>query len=320
LSFVVVLSTDCPPLLPPIFPPIKEAGFCTMYGGNCDVPSHQHVNCLNNTRAVKPSFPMPSCPEFSSSSCCDQSQYSLLEENLGKAMNLFGACPGCYDNFRQLWCQFTCSPDQSVFIDVTNATTGSLGLQVVTALNFALSDEYSQNLWNSCDNVQFARTGYPVVKLLFGASTALQFLCYQGVPEPAGSSPIEINFEISNWNSLSNTSLQRSCQQMVNGKACLCTDCPAVCPNPCASNPCEYGGVCEVNPFDFSYSCFCPHGYAGDHCQCSMTCPSKVNARPDCNLQCGDHGRCRFLDDGTPICYCDQQWMGDQCQFDRSKF
>jgi len=322
---VVVLSTECPTLLPPIFPPVKFAGFCTMYGGNCDTSPHQYVDCLNNTKAVVPSFPMPFCPEFSSLSCCDRSQYAAVELNLQQAMNLFGTCPSCYDNFRLLWCSFTCSPDQSVFLDVTNAITGSLGENVVTGVNFAISDQYAQNLWNSCDNVMFGGTGMPVVEILFGASNVMEFLCFQGVPQPAGKSPFSVNFDIRGLHSLSNTSSQHSCDQMVNGPVvtgtCRCEDCPASCPNPCLSSPCQNGGVCELNPFTDGYSCFCPRGYSGTNCQCTLTC--YIDARlpsEDCKLDCGEHGRCRFLDDQTPICQCDRQWIGRQCQFQESKF
>jgi len=316
LFFSVLVLSDCPPLTPPIFPPIKLPGFCTMYGGNCDKPPQQYVNCLNNTRAIEPSFAMPFCPEYSSSSCCDFSQYSLLDRNLQSAENLFGGCPACFDNFRQLWCQFTCSSDQSVFVDVTSSKVGSLGESVVTSAAFDISNQYSENLWESCDNVKFGSTGMPIVKILFGASTALEFLCFQGVPEPQGQSPFLINFNIKDSGSLSNTSTQHSCNEMINNNKCTCDDCPASCPDACASNPCLNGGICENNPFSLSYECFCPMDSAGKNCQC--TCPLKEDAKV-CNLKCGVHGACRFLDDDTPICYCDNPWMGEKCQFHQSQ-
>ena len=51
--------------------------------------------------------------------CCKQEQVDTLQSNLGKANNIISACPACKKNFYDLFCTFTCSPDQSLFVNVT---------------------------------------------------------------------------------------------------------------------------------------------------------------------------------------------------------
>lgn len=40
-------------------------------------------------------------------------QHATLRDNLGHASLLFGRCPACAEDFRRLWCAFTCSPQQA---------------------------------------------------------------------------------------------------------------------------------------------------------------------------------------------------------------
>jgi hypothetical protein len=45
--------------------------------------------------------------------CTALPQHAALRDNLGHAAMLFGRCPACAENFRRLWCAFTCSPHQA---------------------------------------------------------------------------------------------------------------------------------------------------------------------------------------------------------------
>ena len=48
--------------------------------------------------------------------CCNPEQLSILKKDLLAAQALLGSCSSCFFNFRQLWCQFTCNPDQARFV------------------------------------------------------------------------------------------------------------------------------------------------------------------------------------------------------------
>jgi len=231
-----VIAVNCPPLPPSyIYPPVRAPGYCTTYGADCDKPDKQWTTCLNNTQAITASFDVsPTCPELADGPvCCDRSQYEQLELSMAKAANIFGRCPSCYHNFRKFWCQFTCSPDQSMFLTVTDQRMGSLGKMVVNGTIFSVSPEYSTLFWNSCKNVIFGATGLPVVKVLFNADNYLEFFCFQGVPQPQGSSPFLINYQIIDDNqALNNTSSLSPCNSNNRNETCACVDCPSspLCP------------------------------------------------------------------------------------------
>ncbi len=48
--------------------------------------------------------------------CCNPEQLSILKKDILAAQALMGSCSSCFFNFRQLWCHFTCSPDQANFV------------------------------------------------------------------------------------------------------------------------------------------------------------------------------------------------------------
>lgn len=48
--------------------------------------------------------------------CCNAEQLTILKKDILAAETVLGTCASCYFNFRMLWCQSTCSPNQSEFI------------------------------------------------------------------------------------------------------------------------------------------------------------------------------------------------------------
>uniref|UniRef100_A0AAV1UFD3 SSD domain-containing protein n=1 Tax=Peronospora matthiolae TaxID=2874970 RepID=A0AAV1UFD3_9STRA len=48
--------------------------------------------------------------------CCTETQYEMLSSRLRQ---LPGQCASCKENVHNLWCQFTCHPSNSLFVDVT---------------------------------------------------------------------------------------------------------------------------------------------------------------------------------------------------------
>lgn len=47
--------------------------------------------------------------------CCTETQYELLSVQIRELPAL---CPTCHQNLRNMWCQYTCNPSNSLFIDV----------------------------------------------------------------------------------------------------------------------------------------------------------------------------------------------------------
>lgn len=54
--------------------------------------------------------------------CCNSEQLTILKKDLLTAQALIGSCSSCYFNFRMLWCQFACSPNQDDFLIPVNIT------------------------------------------------------------------------------------------------------------------------------------------------------------------------------------------------------
>jgi Niemann-Pick C1 protein len=63
------------------------------------------------------------CPElleeYGSVLCCDGEQVLSLGEKLGLASAVAGKCPSCLRNLRQMICNLVCSPDQYMFLNIT---------------------------------------------------------------------------------------------------------------------------------------------------------------------------------------------------------
>ena len=56
--------------------------------------------------------------------CCDSAQLRDLKRGFAMAESLLGRCPACLANFRKNFCDLTCRPDQSNFVNVTKVVRG----------------------------------------------------------------------------------------------------------------------------------------------------------------------------------------------------
>ena len=70
---------------------------------------------------------------------------------------------------------------------------------------------------------------------------------------------------------------------------------------PCSSNRCQNGGSC--NDLGCDYSCSCPTGYYGTHCEFT----------PCTSNPCQNRGTCAIIN-GSYSCTCPPGYSGDQCQ------
>ena len=156
-----------------------------------------------------------------------------LTSNLNRAGNIISACPACKENFFNLFCTFTCSPDQSLFVNVTEIGQ-SASKAVVTELDNLWSDEYGSAFYDSCKEVKFGATGGKVLDLLApGAKNYTQFLEKLG-NKRFGGSPFQINFPRPAGRELDGMKAAdpptKACNDSDEVFRCTCVDCPAVCP------------------------------------------------------------------------------------------
>ena len=131
--------------------------------------------------------------------CCTQAQVESLSANLQQAEPLISSCPACRNNFRSLFCSFTCSPDQAQFVDVaeTQQVTGSDGKPsvAVKTVEYYISSDWKQKFFDSCKNVKFgASNGFAMDLIGGGAKDPNAFLKFLGDEKPLLGSPFQIDF------------------------------------------------------------------------------------------------------------------------------
>lgn len=131
-----------------------------------------------------------------------------------------------------MFCTFTCSPDQSTFINVTQSIEKS-GKLLVTELDQLISEEYGSGLYNSCKEVKFGGANSRAMDLIGGGAKNYQeMLKFLGDKKPLVGSPFQINFP-PNYSEPKMEPLHmkpKKCNDDDPNFRCVCVDCPEVCP------------------------------------------------------------------------------------------
>ncbi|RFU35146.1 hypothetical protein B7463_g1236, partial [Scytalidium lignicola] len=224
-----------------LYTPKHEAGRCSIRG-NCGKKSFfgAELPCPDNGLAREPEDDVRKqlveiCgPKWNTGPvCCETEQLEALEENLKKANPIISACPACKENFYNIFCTFTCSPDQSLFVNVTNIQPKG-DKSIVTELDQLISDEYGEGFYNSCKDVKFGPSNANAMDLIGGGAKDYQsFLKFLGDEKFLGS-PFQINFpRPSQYHEEKMNPLPivpKRCNDEDENFRCACIDCPAVCP------------------------------------------------------------------------------------------
>lgn len=165
--------------------------------------------------------------------CCRPEQYNALRSNLKRAENIISSCPACKQNFFNLFCTFTCSPDQSLFVNVTE-TQPKGDKRIVTELDTLISDRYGSGFYDSCKDVKVGATGGKAMSLIGGgAKNYTDFLKFLGHKSALGS-PFQINYPRPNSEKFPNMDAMDDkaipCNTTDEKYRCSCVDCEGSCP------------------------------------------------------------------------------------------
>lgn len=160
-------------------------------------------------------------------------QLDALQSNLKRAEAIITSCPACKENFFNLFCTFTCSPDQSLFVNVTETTPKGDKL-LVTELDQLISDDYGTGFYDSCKDVKVGATGGRAMDLIGGgARNFSQFLKFLGDKKPFGS-PFQINFPRPSEEDFPGMEPRKMeaypCNSTDEKYRCACVDCGGSCP------------------------------------------------------------------------------------------
>jgi Niemann-Pick C1 protein len=157
-----------------------------------------------------------------------------LQTNLQRADSLIASCPACRANFVNLFCTFTCSPDQSLFVNVTKILEKS-DKQLVTELDHLVSDAYGIAFYDSCKEVKFGGSNGKAMDLIGGgAKNFTDFLSFLGEEKFLGS-PFQMNFprplngDFPDMKPMDKDT--KSCNDTDKAFRCSCVDCPSSCPS-----------------------------------------------------------------------------------------
>ena len=218
-----------------------EAGRCSMRGacGSESIISGE-LPCPYNGLAEEPSKSTREklvgiCGEEwgEGAVCCDDDQIEALASNLARANQLISSCPACRKNFYNLFCTFTCSSDQSLFVNVTDTMETRNGDEGVSELDNLWSQEYKDAFYDSCKDVKFGVAGTRAMTFFGDAKNSTEFLAFLGKKQLLGS-PFQINFpnpagrEKGGMKAANPTS--RACNDSDENYRCACVDCSASCP------------------------------------------------------------------------------------------
>jgi Niemann-Pick C1 protein len=220
---------------------IHEAGRCAIRG-QCGKQSFfgSELPCPDNGLAKDPSDDFRKqlvslCGDewADTKVCCTEEQVGTLKDNLAKANGIISSCGACKKNFYDLFCTFTCSPDQSLFINVT-ATVEKNSKYLVTELDQLVSNQFGGGFYDSCKDVKLGATGGKAMDFIGGgAKNYTQFLKFLGDKKILGS-PFQINYprpasdRFEDMKPILDSPIP--CNSTDEAYRCACVDCGGSCP------------------------------------------------------------------------------------------
>ncbi|XP_022769376.1 Niemann-Pick C1 protein-like isoform X3 [Durio zibethinus] len=221
-------------------------GYCSMYDICGNRSDGKVLNCPYGSPAVKPDELLSSkiqslCPTITGNVCCTGAQFDTLRAQVQQAIPFLVGCPACLRNFLNLFCELSCSPNQSLFINVTSVSKVRNNL-TVDGIDFYITDAFGEGLYESCKDVKFGTMNTRAIEFIgFGAKNFKEWFAFIGkravlnmpgspygiqflptVPESSGMKPMNVS--------------TYSCRDVSLG--CSCGDCPSspVCSNTAMSS------------------------------------------------------------------------------------
>ncbi|KAF7829479.1 NPC intracellular cholesterol transporter 1-like isoform X1 [Senna tora] len=213
----------------------RSEDYCAMYDICGQRSDGKVLNCPFGSPAVKPSDLLSSkiqslCPTITGNVCCTEAQFDTLRTQVQQAIPFLVGCPACLRNFLNLFCELTCSPNQSLFINVTKVAKVGDNL-TVNGIDYYITDGFGEGLYESCKEVKFGTMNSRVIQYIgAGAKNFTDWFKFIGTEAPLGvpGSPYAITFlpnapESSGMRPMNVSTY--SCGDISLG--CSCGDCPS---------------------------------------------------------------------------------------------
>ncbi|XP_012710963.2 NPC intracellular cholesterol transporter 1 [Fundulus heteroclitus] len=219
-----------------------EAQHCVWYGecGESTVVPGKKYNC-NYTGPPVPLQPegyellAELCPGYdygNRSLCCNVAQLETLKASLQLPLQFLSRCPSCFYNLMNLFCELTCSPHQSQFMNATKISGDD-----VVEVEYYIGTTFANAMYNACQDVQAPSSNVKALSLLCGKDAqdcnATNWIQYMFSTDN-GQAPFPINpnftdVEVAGFTPMNNKTY--ACTEgLEDGSGpCSCQDCTAAC-------------------------------------------------------------------------------------------
>ncbi|KAK6759431.1 hypothetical protein RB195_021177 [Necator americanus] len=189
--------------------------YCVMYDV-CHIEHSSPMNCradenftarpvhsLSEDAAKKLEYICPHLLEGNDGICCSSAQVLAMSKQLRQASSLLERCPSCYDNFQKLWCEFTCSPRQHMFMEILQELpVTETNISFINKVRYNVSKDFSDALYNSCKDVSMAGSSTKAIRLMCGSlkknevCTIDNWLKFMGTQNHRIGIPLGIEFNL----------------------------------------------------------------------------------------------------------------------------
>ncbi|KAJ9186340.1 hypothetical protein P3X46_001921 [Hevea brasiliensis] len=215
--------------------------YCAMYDICGARDDGKVLNCPSNSPSKKPDDLLSQkiqslCPTITGNVCCTEAQFETLRSQVQQVIPFLVGCPACLRNFLNLFCELSCSPHQSLFVNVTSISKVKNNL-TVDGIDFYITDAFGEGLYDSCKDVKFGTMNSRALDFVGAGAQNFKdwyaFIGRRAAPNLPGS-PYAITFKstapVSSGMKPMNVSTY-SCADTSLG--CSCGDCPSapVCAN-----------------------------------------------------------------------------------------
>ncbi|XP_071766955.2 NPC intracellular cholesterol transporter 1 isoform X1 [Centroberyx gerrardi] len=228
-----------------------QAQHCVWYGEcgeSVKVPGKKY-----NCNYTGPPVPLASegyelltelCPGYNygnQSLCCDVNQLRTLKGSLQLPLQFLSRCPACFFNLMNLFCELTCSPHQSLFMNATKITPDPdpklAGKSNVVEVQYYIGQTFANAMYNACKDVQAPSSNVKALSLLCGkdakdcnATNWIQYMFdINNGQSPFPIIPIFSDAPVSSFTPMNNQTYDCT-EGLEDGSGpCSCQDCANAC-------------------------------------------------------------------------------------------
>ncbi|XP_054841325.1 NPC intracellular cholesterol transporter 1 [Eublepharis macularius] len=223
---------------------------CVWYG-QCGITSDgKRYNCEYDG----PPLPLPKdgydlvqelCPGLffeNVSLCCDVQQLQTLKANLELPLQFLSRCPSCFYNLINLFCELSCSPHQSEFLNVTQRIpyydlVKKENRTSIAELQYYIGETFANDMYNACKDVEAPSSNVKALGLLCGkdvkdcnATNWIQYMLSKDNGQtPFNMIPVFSDVSIHGMTPMNNAT--KGCNESMDDFTgpCSCQDCSLVC-------------------------------------------------------------------------------------------